>query len=404
MQAPASSCPPFDFNTAARFTDFDDSPVGSRERAANAAPRAMQQAPSSAHRVGRGAVNLGSRIANAVAPTGKRTDEKMRASLQETSAAIGELIGALSHSAQQPRDIGRAKRILDGLGARMRGMTKRGADPDDVFYCRLGHHLEKMTDAEVRALCAGLDCDLSEDLGVHAGYFFILRESANEVNTERFRRRASTDLALAKSRNYRLEGDRCGALVKAARAIDTSADSGCSSDQLDAYLERMPVAVLMELSKQADANSSALRIAAVECVMRRPDLSFVPSPCEEMWSAIEAGEWTLAIGQLRRVQPSVLEAEHLLTKCLSHDVSSEASDYLALVRRHDFVVALIETGVFAADTRKAWERLVDSFSNSVTGIAFLQRHGDAWYESRGLPNWESRFVIEGPNLSPDALD
>lgn len=136
--------------------DFGHSPVG------NLGGRSVQQVAAQAPRSSGPAgllsaiKSLGERLLDRVTPQGVRSESKFRAGLEATSSQVGELIGALSKSAQAPVDGIAARRILDALPATAEPVTSRGAAFDEVFRQRVDVHLKNMTTPQLVALQDGL--------------------------------------------------------------------------------------------------------------------------------------------------------------------------------------------------------------------------------------------------------
>lgn len=133
--------------------DFGDSPLG------RFGSRAVQQAPAGAPRAAAAtppgfmsrAKNLASRALNALTTHGVRAQSKARISIEDTSAQVGELLGALSN-----RDVGAAEAVLAKLSTTMRPLTSRGVASDDVLEARLNVHLGNMDLQQLLALRNGL--------------------------------------------------------------------------------------------------------------------------------------------------------------------------------------------------------------------------------------------------------
>lgn len=138
--------------------DFQQSPVGSL--GGRQVQQGQAQAPRSLGRVlsdvGRGIQNLASRALNAVTPHSVRADTKFRAGLKDTSAQLGDLLGAISHSGNHSVDGAAAQRLLQSLPGTAQPATSRGLPYAQLIEQRTAVHLAHMSPAQRQALHTGL--------------------------------------------------------------------------------------------------------------------------------------------------------------------------------------------------------------------------------------------------------
>ena len=138
--------------------DFQQSPLGSL--GGRSVQQGQAQAPRSLGRVlsdvGRSIQSLASRVLNAVTPHGVRAESKVRAGLKETSAQVGELLGALSHSSSHAVDGASVQQLLGQLHQATAPLTSRGLPHAQAIAERAAVHLAQMTPAQRQALHTGL--------------------------------------------------------------------------------------------------------------------------------------------------------------------------------------------------------------------------------------------------------
>lgn len=138
--------------------DFQQSPTGSL--GGRSVQQGQAQPPRGLARVlshiGHGIQNLGSRLLNAVTPHSVRADTKFRTGLKDTSAQLGQLLGALSQNNQQAADPAAAQRLLQGLRTTAEPVTSRGVAYEQLIVQRTAVHLSQMTPPQREALHTGL--------------------------------------------------------------------------------------------------------------------------------------------------------------------------------------------------------------------------------------------------------
>jgi hypothetical protein len=167
----------FDYEAIGRAGFAGHSPVGSRPRMGVGAPVAARVPFASLARSSR---RLATRSLNACAPGNHRADKKFRASLEQTSREVGELMGALSLTPERPMNPALAQRIMKGLLGSMGPMTSQGADPTEIFKARVDHNLQQMSAQELVALRAGLFSDSNVQFS-HPDYLDYMQEKSGEA-------------------------------------------------------------------------------------------------------------------------------------------------------------------------------------------------------------------------------
>lgn len=254
-----------------RFIDearFGDSPVGRRERQLGRVAGAYGVIAVTDRPTGR--------RPTVQPPAGVRVDRKVRDSLATASRQIGEIIGALSHSAAQPCDGVAAAIILDRLPGTMKPMVSQGAGELEIFATRVDLHLRDMSPAELVALRIGLSRQDAQVRSVHAGFHSVLHERATQELGRRVQEPNTIELFIPEP-PINCQEDVCHAhfVNTTTRLQGLLDDGGIDADQVRELVDGLPTNYACAIASStndpswAPSDGSIVAIARASLIARR---------------------------------------------------------------------------------------------------------------------------------------